>query len=121
MNRVVLQVPLSPSLRKNAEKQAQVQGFSSLQDAVRMYLHKLASKAIQVRFQEQIPVRLSPAAAKRYDKMDEDYKKGENIFVAENVNDLMDQLNGTKSPVPYKVSKELQRKSFTKSLVSSRI
>lgn len=121
MTRSILQTPIDPKLRRDAEKAAFEQGYSSLQDAIRMYLRKLANREIQVRIQEQIPVRLSPAAAKRYDKMDEDFRKGKNIFVAENVDDLMEQLNGTKDPVPYKVSKTLPRENFTKFSVGSRI
>lgn len=121
MQRSILQTPIDPKLRREAEKAAQEQGYSSLQEAVRMYLRKLASKEIQVRFEQFPPTRLSPAAAKRYDKMDEDYRKGKNIFVAENIDDLTDQLNGIKDPVPYKVPQTLQRKNLTKSPTASRI
>lgn len=115
MSRIVIQTPVTSELRREAEKAAREQGYSSLQDAIRMYLRKLAKREIKVQLQEQFPpVQLSPKAIKRYDKMTEDFKKGRNIFIAENVDDLMDQLNGIKAPVPYKVSKTLRRKNISK-------
>lgn len=115
MSRTILQVPMTPVLRRDAERVARKQGYSTLQDAVRMYLHKLAREEVQVKIQEQFPpVQLSPKAIKRYDKMTEDYKKGKNIFVAKDIEDLMDQLNGVKDPVPFKVSKALSGTGVSK-------
>lgn len=74
MNRTVLQVPLSVDLRKEAEKQALAQGFSSLQEAVRLFLRKLGSKTIGFTFEET--EQLSPRAIKRYNKMIDDIEKG---------------------------------------------
>ena len=51
--RTVLQVPMSIDLRKEAEKKALEQGFSSLQDAVRMFLKKLAQGAMGVVLREK--------------------------------------------------------------------
>jgi len=115
MTRVVIQTPVTPKLRKDAEQVALEQGYSSLQDAIRMYLKKLSQREIKIQLQEQFPpVQLSKKAIKRYNKMDEDYKKGKNIYVAESVDDLMDQLNGIKSPVPFKISETFRRKDFPK-------
>lgn len=75
MNRVVLQVPMSPDLRKEAEKEALEQGFSSLQEAVRIFLKKLALGAIGITFEEEV-IQLSPRAIKRYDKMIDDIESG---------------------------------------------
>ena len=72
MNRTLLQVPLSVDLRRDAEKQALQQGFSSLQEAVRIFLKKLAGKSIGITFEET--VKLSPQTIKRYNKMSEDFK-----------------------------------------------
>lgn len=38
-------------------------------------------------------VKLSPRAKKRYQRMEEDFKKGKNFYVAENVNKLIEELN----------------------------
>lgn len=92
--KTVLQVPLSISLRKEAEKQALAQGFSSLQEAVRVFLKKLAQGAMGVVFKEEEVVQLSAKNARRYDKMVEDIKSGkEKVYKAESVEDLMRQLN----------------------------
>lgn len=88
--RAVLQVPINSSLRKEAEKQALAQGFSSLQEAVRVFLKKLAQGAIGVTFEET--VQLSPRAIKRYNKMIDEIEQGKNVFAAENVDDLMKHL-----------------------------
>ncbi len=91
--RTVLQVPLNIDLRKEAEKQALAQGFSSLQEAVRVFLKKLARGVIDVAFNDQESVQLSARAIKRYNKISEDFRKGKNIYAAKNVDDLMLQLH----------------------------
>lgn len=40
---------MSPTLRKEAEKQALAQGFSSLQEAVRFFLKKLAKGKVDIK------------------------------------------------------------------------
>lgn len=92
--KTVLQVPLSVDLRKEAEKQALAQGFSSLQEVVRVLLRQLAQGAMKIVFREEEVVRLSARNARRYDKMIEDIKSGkEKVYKAESVEDLMRQLN----------------------------
>lgn len=92
MNRVVLQVPVSADLRKAAESEAKAQGFSSLQDAVRMFLNKLASKMIEVRLGES--VQLSKRNASRYEKMVEDVQRGRIKAKAfDDVDSLIKHLN----------------------------
>lgn len=92
--RTVLQVPLSIDLRKEAEKQALAQGFSSLQEAVRVFLKKLSLGAMGVTFEGEKAERLSPKAERRYEKMLQDIKSGkEKVYKANSVKDLMLQLN----------------------------
>lgn len=91
--KTVLQVPLNIDLRKEAEKQAIAQGFSSLQEAVRVFLKKLARGAMGVTFNDKESVQLSARALKRYNKISEDFRKGKNVYVAKNVDDLMFQLH----------------------------
>ncbi len=68
------------------------QGFSSLQEIVRLFLTKLAEKRIELTFQET--VRLSPRVIKRYDKMIEDIEKGKVKTKAfSDVDSLMKHLN----------------------------
>lgn len=83
---------MTKTLRHEAEKQALEQGFSSLQDAVRMFLKKLAKRVLFVTFEEEV-IQLSPRAIKRYNKISEDFKKGKNVYTASSVNELMKHLN----------------------------
>lgn len=94
MNRIVLQVPVSIDLRREAERQALKQGFSSLQDAVRLFLRKLADKALRVTWQEET-IKLSPKNERRYSKMTEDFKKGKNVYHARDIDEFLKQLNAS--------------------------
>ena len=96
MNRIVLQIPIDSAIRKDAEKQALGQGFSSLQEAVRVFLRKLAKGALGISFEET--VQLSAKNARRYDKMAEDFRKGKNFYTAKNVDDLMKHLHEDSLP-----------------------
>jgi len=91
MNRTILQVPVSQQMKIDAENAAHAQGFSSLQEAVRVFLNKLAKGTIQVSFEETI--RLSDDAIYRYNKILTDIDQGKNVHVAGNVDDLMKQLH----------------------------
>jgi len=74
MNKTILQVPIRQDLKISAEKEALSQGFSSLQEAVRLFLNKLAKGAFDISFEKS--VQLSPKAIKRYDKMIDEIEKG---------------------------------------------
>lgn len=95
MIRAVIQTPVTPQLRREAEQAAREQGYSSLQDAIRMYLRKLARREVRVQLQEQLPpVKLSPRAIKRYDKMTHDIESGKaKLRWFDNVDDLVRDLN----------------------------
>ena len=90
MDKTVLQIPVSKNLRLRAEKTAINQGFSSLQEIIRVFMNKLATKTIDVTFKDAVV--LSPQAEKRYAKMDHDFKSGKNVYIAKNASDLMKQL-----------------------------
>ena len=100
MSNTILQVPVSKDLRNQATLAANDMGFSSLQEAVRLFMAKLASGRVEVTFQE--PVQLSPRAVKRYEKMIQEMEQGKNTYVARDVKDLMRQLNG--DTLPRKIS-----------------
>lgn len=94
MNRTILQVPVNAVLRREAEKQALSQGFSSLQEAVRIFLKKLAKGAMEVVFKEEEVVQLSAKNARRYDKMIENIKSGKvKTKTFSDVSSLMQDLN----------------------------
>ncbi|MBU3935224.1 hypothetical protein KJ909_00970 [Patescibacteria group bacterium] len=92
MNRTVLQIPISLSLRQRAEVEAEALGFSSLQEVVRVLLSRLAKKELRVVVEDSGFV-LSKKAMERYAQMDKDFERGENIFEAKNANDLLKKLN----------------------------
>ena len=75
MAKTIIQVPVEKSLRDRAAKAVRAQGFSSLQESIRLYLHQVAAKKLKLSF-EAPPVQLSKRAAARYDKMIRDVKAG---------------------------------------------
>jgi antitoxin component of RelBE/YafQ-DinJ toxin-antitoxin module len=91
MNKTILQVPLSKELKITAENVAISQGFSSLQEAVRLFLNKLAQGNLQITFEET--TQLSTKAINRYNTMLKDIEKGTDIYEAKNIDELMKQLH----------------------------
>lgn len=93
MQKTVLQIPVSKQLKDDAEKVAFEQGFSSLQEILRIFMKKLANKNIDFSFKEEEVVQLSKKSEKRYLKAMEDFKKGKNIYKAKNIDDFLEQLS----------------------------
>ena len=91
-NRTILQIPISKQLRLQAEKNALEQGFSSLQESIRLFLKKLASGVINFSYQEEKVIKLSAKAERRYAKMIDDIKKGRNIYKPKNNEEFMKML-----------------------------
>lgn len=77
---------MDKKLKNSAEKAASEQGFSSLQEIVRVFLAQLASNKVEITLQESIT--LSPKNEKRYAGMNSDFESGDNVFVAKSVEDL---------------------------------
>ncbi|MBI2405185.1 hypothetical protein HYV22_03335 [Candidatus Gottesmanbacteria bacterium] len=92
MNRVIVQVPMTSELRKKAEDAAQAQGFSSLQDAIRMFLANLANRQLIFGFTEPDEY-LSPKAERRYAKRIEEIKKGKHVTKTSSLEELFKYLN----------------------------
>lgn len=93
MNKVIVQVPVSKQLRDSAERAAEEQGFSSLQEVVRVFMKKFSDRSVGIAIEQIIP--LSTASEKRYRRIDQDLKQGRNIHRAKDVRQLMQQLHGT--------------------------
>lgn len=92
MQKTILQVPVDAKLRDQAAAAAIAMGFSSLQETVRVFLRKLASRELTVSFKPP-PVKLSKRAAARYDKMIDDIESGrEKLFRANSAGELMRHL-----------------------------
>jgi len=91
----VLQVPMSKELREKATLVALSQGYSSLQESVRVFLTQLAEKKIETAF---VPtVKLSAKAIKRYNRIADEIDSGKAIsFRGNSVESLMDHLNSLK-------------------------
>lgn len=92
MNTVNLQVPISKQLKRQAVNQAKHEGFSSLQEVVRVLLSQYASRKLQIRFVPE-DVALSPQAERQYLLMDKDFEHQSNVYEAKNTKDLMKQLH----------------------------
>ena len=90
MNKTVLQIPINQDLRISAEKEALSQGFSSLQELVRVFLSKIAMHRIEITLQES--TMLSEKNEKRYLDMTKDFESGMNISSSDSVSDLVDKL-----------------------------
>jgi len=104
MNKTILQVPVSKTLRNQAASAAQDLGLSSLQEAVRLFLNKLAQQEITISFTPK-PIKLSPQAIKRYNKITTDIASGKQpLYATKNKKDLLSQLYGRKRPVHSKIS-----------------
>jgi antitoxin component of RelBE/YafQ-DinJ toxin-antitoxin module len=78
--RTVLQIPMSPELRKRATTAAKEQGFSSLQEMVRLFVERIARAEVSVQFSV-----LSEKSAHRYQAMDEDFSKNKDVKDAESM------------------------------------
>jgi len=91
----VLQVPMSKDLRKKATLVALSQGYSSLQETVRVFLTQLADHKIETNFYPVVKeIQLSPKAIKRLNKQTEDIKSGKSkIFTADSIEELMAHLH----------------------------
>lgn len=88
----ILQVPINKELKNKAALAAQKMGFSSLQEAVRVYLNKVASEEITIRLEEV--VKLSPKNEKRYEKMINEIETGKvKLKSFDSVEALMEDLN----------------------------
>jgi len=93
MNTTILQVPINKTVRDQAADAASKLGFSSLQEAVRVFLAQLPTQTVKITF-EHPPVQLSAKAIKRYDKMSEDIESGKAKTKSfDNVEDMMKYLN----------------------------
>lgn len=93
MNTTILQVPMEKSFKIKASKAAENLGFSSLQEAVRVFLAQLPTQTVNISFTHP-PVQLSPKAATRYDKMSKDISSGKvNTIGVDTVEEMMAYLH----------------------------
>ena len=93
MNTTTLQIPMPKQVRAQAAKVAVGQGFSSLQEVVRLFLNQFANQQVQISFTAPT-VSLSQKNDERYAKMIKEIKTGKvKTKVFADTNQLMDYLN----------------------------
>lgn len=93
MSKSTLQVPVDTRLRSRAEKAAADAGFSSIQEVIRVFLKRFASRSVEVQFRDtDSRIELSPKAEVRYTEILKDATKGKNIVKAKSFEDLMTNL-----------------------------
>jgi antitoxin component of RelBE/YafQ-DinJ toxin-antitoxin module len=93
MSRTVVQIPVTTDLRDRAYQMAISQGFSSLQEAMRLVMHQIALGNLKLKMHfEPTSLRLSEKAVRRYEEMDQDLSSDKNFKSAENINDLLGKL-----------------------------
>jgi antitoxin component of RelBE/YafQ-DinJ toxin-antitoxin module len=91
--RIIMQVPLPKTLKISSEAVARDMGFSSLQEAIRVFLRKLSARELTFTLREPVE-RLSPKAEKRYLKMLKEIKEGKvRTKSFTDVDDMMSYLN----------------------------
>lgn len=94
MQRVTLQIPMTKKLKDSAELVAEDYGFSSLQEAVRVLLTKLAKKQLAITVEENVEY-LTPAQervlTRKYNQARKEIESGKG-FVAHSVEEMMKQL-----------------------------
>lgn len=91
-NDTILQIPISKSLRYQAQSQVIEAGFSSLQDYIRLHLTQLKNNVIHLTTKSK-PIVLSNKAIKRYNIISKDIDRNKNLYKTKNINDLISQLN----------------------------
>ena len=94
MRKTILQVPVSKDLKEKAEQAATKQGFSSLQESIRVFLTELSQGNLKISFEPV--VKLSSKAESRYLKQTLDFEKNKNIISAKSAEELMAKLNANK-------------------------
>lgn len=90
-------------LRKSATEAALLEGFSSLQEAVRVVLKKLAKREMRVAITES--VELSERAQTRYAKMNKDFESGKNVYTYNGVEEMLENLGYVKNRVAQTIRK----------------
>lgn len=93
MNSTILQVPVSKNLRDEAAVAASNLGFSSLQEAVRVFLAQLPTQTVKISFEPK-PIQLSAQAIKRYNKISDDFEMNKDKYPSfTDVDKMMEYLN----------------------------
>lgn len=98
MNTITLQVPVDKNIKLSAQAAANNMGFSSLQDAVRLFLANLAAGRLSATFSSQEPNEiLTPAQEKvlmrKYHQAQKEIARGQ-YTTAHSAEEFIAQLHG---------------------------
>jgi len=75
---------MDKSVKNAASSAAAEQGFSSLQEAVRIFVSKMAKRQISINLTEEPSIQLSAKAIKRYNKIIGEIESGKAKIVSAN-------------------------------------
>ncbi|MBU0569755.1 hypothetical protein KKB40_03160 [Patescibacteria group bacterium] len=94
--KTTLQVPVEKSLKTLSTEVAKEYGFSSLQEAVRIFLAQLANRTVTIRLvsseaDEMLSSKQEAVLTKKYLQTKADVEKGKG-FVAKNAEEFIDHL-----------------------------
>ena len=92
MSDVILRIPVSKTVKKEAEVASRLYGFSSLQEAVKKMIEKLSKREMAIGTGEKQVEYLSKRAEKRYLKDIEAIKADRNVYHADSIEDFIEQL-----------------------------
>ena len=94
MQRVTLQIPMTKRLKDSAELVAEDYGFSSLQEAVRVLLTKLAKKQLSISVEEveYLTPKQETVLTKKYLQARKEIESGKG-YVAHSVEEMMKVLD----------------------------
>lgn len=87
-----IRIPISKTLKNQAEEAATASGFTSLNQTLRFLIEKLANRELTITTSTVEPIILSARAKKRYKIMEEDFNQHKNVYGARNADDLLKQL-----------------------------
>ena len=88
-----LQIPLPNSLKQEAKVMAREQGFSSLQDFVRLILTKLVRNELSIHIGTKDEyIKLTPEVKRRYGKIVRDISANRNVIKAKDAADFLEKL-----------------------------
>lgn len=96
MNKVTIQVPVDKTLKASAEKVASEYGFSSLQEAIRLFMAQFANKSLNIGFFQTMPDEIltqkeEAVLIKKYTQAKKQIKKGKG-FSAYSPDEMLSQL-----------------------------
>ncbi len=89
--RTILQVPLTSTLKSSATQVAHDQGFSSVQEVVRLLLTQYSQGSLTIKAVENMYI--SKNNESRYEQMTKDFQEDKHTTSANSVDEILSQLS----------------------------